>query len=85
MMGLAKMAPDGWRYYAEEVALGREDYFAGHEEEPGRWVGRGAEALGLSGPVGPEEMSRLFGQGRHPETGEALGRPFGGDSADSEL
>ncbi len=83
MMGLAKMAPDGWRYYAEEVALGREDYFAGHEEEPGRWVGRGAEALGLSGPVGPEEMSRLFGQGRHPETGEALGRPFGGDSADA--
>ena len=82
MMGLAKMAPDGWRYYAEEIALGREDYFAGHQEEPGRWVGRGAEALGLSGPVGPEEMSRLFGQGCHPGTGEALGRPFRGDSPD---
>jgi conjugative relaxase-like TrwC/TraI family protein len=81
MMGLAKMGPDGWRYYAEEIALGREDYFAGHGEEPGRWVGRGAEALELSGPVGPEEMSRLFGQGRHPETGEALGRPFAGDSS----
>ncbi len=78
------MAPDGWRYYAEEIALGRENHFAGHGEEPGRWVGRGAEALALSGPVGPEEMSRLFGQGRHPETGEALGRPFGGDSADAK-
>ncbi len=82
MMGLAKMAPDGWRYYAEEIALGGEDYFAGHQEEPGRWVGRGAKALGLSDAVDPEEMSRLFGQGRHPETGEALGRPFGGDSPD---
>ncbi|MGP8205403.1 MAG: MobF family relaxase [Acidimicrobiales bacterium] len=82
MMGLAKMAPDGWRYYADEIALGREDYFAGHGEEPGRWVGRGADALGLAGPVGPEEMSLLFGQGRHPGTGEALGRPFGGGSPD---
>lgn len=76
MMGLAKMAPDGWRHYAEEVSLGREDYFAGHGEEPGRWVGRGAEALGLLGVVSPEQLSKLFGEGRHPMTGAALGRPF---------
>ncbi len=76
MMGLAKMAPDGWRYYAEEVGLGREDYFAGHGEEPGRWIGRGAEALGLMGEVTPEQLSGLFGEGCHPGTGTALGRPF---------
>ncbi len=29
-----------------------EDYFVGHGEETGRWVGRGAEALGLSGEAG---------------------------------
>jgi conjugative relaxase-like TrwC/TraI family protein len=80
MMGLAKMAPDGWRYYAEEVGLGREDYFAGHGEEPGCWLGRGAEALGLAGEVTPEQMSRLFGEGCHPVIGTALGRPFAGQS-----
>jgi len=30
MMGLAKMAPDGWAYYAREIAAGVEDYFAAH-------------------------------------------------------
>ena len=40
-MGVAKMSPDGWAYYAREIAEGGEDYFAGHGEEPGRWVGRG--------------------------------------------
>jgi hypothetical protein len=78
MLGLAKMAPDSWRYYTAEIAEGREDYFA--REEEGRWLGRGAEMLGLSGPVTPEAMSRLFGQGRHPDTGEALGHRFGGDT-----
>jgi TrwC relaxase len=61
MMGLAKIAPDGWAYYAREIATGVEDYFVGHGEEIGRWVGRGAQALGLSGDVDVEGLSRLFG------------------------
>jgi conjugative relaxase-like TrwC/TraI family protein len=80
MMGLAKMAPDGWAYYAREIAAGVEDYFVGHGEETGRWVGRGAEALVVSGDVDFEGLSRLFGHGFHPVTGAALGRPFGSDS-----
>lgn len=79
MMGLAKMAPDGWTYCAREIAAGVGDYFVGHGEETGRWIGRGAEALGLSGEVDGEGLSRLFGQGCHPVTGVALGRPFGPD------
>jgi conjugative relaxase-like TrwC/TraI family protein len=79
MMGLAKMAPDGWAYYAREIAAGVEDYFAGHGEEKGRWIGRGADALGLSGETDAELLSRLFGQGLHPLTGAALGRRFGSD------
>ena len=79
MMGLAKIPPDGWAYYAREIAAGVEDYFVGHGEETGRWIGRGAEALGLSGEVEIEGLSRLFGQGFHPVTGESLGRPFGTD------
>lgn len=79
MMGLAKIAPDGWAYYAKEIATGVEDYFVGHGEETGRWIGRGAEALRLSGEVDTEGLSRLFGQGFHPVSGEALGRPYGAD------
>jgi conjugative relaxase-like TrwC/TraI family protein len=79
MMGLAKMAPDGWAYYAREIAAGVEDYFAAHLEEKGRWIGRGADALGLSGETDAELLSRLFGQGLHPLTGATLGRRFGSD------
>ena len=76
MMGLAKMAPNGWAYYAKEIAGGVEDYFAGHGEEKGRWIGRGADRLGLSGEADIEGLSRLFGHGFHPVTGAGLGRPF---------
>ena len=80
MMGLAKMAPDGWAYYAREIAAGVEDYFVGHGEEKGRWIGRGIESLALSGDADFEGLSRLFGHGFHPVTGAALGRPFDPDS-----
>jgi len=79
MMGLAKMTPDGWAYYAKEIAAGVEDYFVGHGEETGRWVGRGTKALGLSGEADTEGLSRLFGHGLHPVTGAGLGRPFDPD------
>ena len=79
MIGLAKMSPDGWAYYAREIAAGVEDYFAGHLEEKGCWIGRGADALGLSGETDAELLSRLFGQGLHPLTGATLGRRFGSD------
>lgn len=74
-MGLVKMAPDGWAYYATEIISGREDYFA--REEPGRWLGLGAEHVGLAGEVSALELERLFGQARHPRTEAALGRAFG--------
>jgi hypothetical protein len=76
MMGLAKISPDGWRYYAAEIAGGAEDYFVSLGEESGRWMGAGANTLGLSGMVDEEGLGRLFGEGRHPVTGAGLGRPF---------
>ena len=45
MMSLSKMAPLAWAYYAEEIGGGREDYYATASERPGRFLGRGAEAL----------------------------------------
>ena len=67
------MAPGGWAYYARDVAVGLDDYYGGHGEEPGRWMGRGAVAAGVGGLVEVEQLGRLFGQGRHPVSGEALG------------
>jgi conjugative relaxase-like TrwC/TraI family protein len=76
-MSLVKLAPDGWRYFAEEIATGREDYYARSAERPGRFLGRGAEVLGIAGrEVDALMLERLIGQGRHPIDGSPLGRPF---------
>jgi len=50
VMSLTKLGPSGWRYFAEEIATGREDYFARSAEHPGRYLGRGSEvSLGPAG------------------------------------
>ena len=47
------------------------EYYADSVEGPGRWLGTGAEALGLAGVIDPGEFQRVLG-GRHPHTGERL-------------
>lgn len=59
MMSLSKMAPSGWRYYAEEVASGREDYFALSSDRPRRFLGQGAEALGTGLDVSGRASHRV--------------------------
>ena len=73
-MTLVKMSPSSWLYYAEEIADGREDYWA-EEKMPAAWVGRGALALGL-GDESPsaETLERLFAHGTDPGNGAPLGR-----------
>ena len=63
------------RYYLEQVAQGREDYYAGEGEAPGEWAGGGRAALGLAGRVEDEGLARLL-QARDPSSGEALRRPM---------
>jgi hypothetical protein len=76
VMSLVKLAPEGWRYFAEEIATGREDYYARSAERPGLFLGRGAEALGIAErEVDALMLERLIGQGRHPIDGSTLGRP----------
>jgi conjugative relaxase-like TrwC/TraI family protein len=58
-------------YYEEKVAKGREDYYAGKGEAPGRWVGEGARSLGLSGVVDVEQLKAMM-DGRDPGSGEQL-------------
>src|ERR1019366_5829518 len=52
-------------------------YYIASGYPPGRWMGRGlagaASGRGISGVVEEEAMSRLFGLGLDPGTGDALG------------
>ncbi|GAA3251353.1 hypothetical protein GCM10017691_63770 [Pseudonocardia petroleophila] len=50
-------------YLLDAVATGRENYYTGAVaagEPPGRWYGRGAEALGLRGLVDHQDMTALY-------------------------
>jgi conjugative relaxase-like TrwC/TraI family protein len=51
--------------------LEHSDYYSEHELVIGQWHGRGAELLGLSGEVKPEDFESVR-QACHPETGEFL-------------
>src|SRR3954470_10900493 len=50
-------------YLLDAVAKGRENYYTGAVaagEPPGRWHGRGAESLGLTGLVDHQDMTALY-------------------------
>jgi conjugative relaxase-like TrwC/TraI family protein len=67
---------DGVRYFHEAIADNPADYYAARGEAAGVWRGMGAEQLGLVGPVRREDFTRIL-EGRHPATGEKLGRHHG--------
>src|SRR5919199_2697272 len=73
---IAKLSVGREDYYVREVAGNREEYLSGHGESPGRWLGRGARALGQEGTASTEAFVRMF-HGRHPDTGQLLGRAHG--------
>ena len=76
VLSIGKLAagPDAGRYYVEQVAQGREDYYSGEGEAPGAWAGSGAAALGLAGEVDEGGLERLL-RSEDPATDEALRRP----------
>jgi conjugative relaxase-like TrwC/TraI family protein len=61
----------GHGYYVEDLVPGRAEGSRVAGEEPGAWVGAGARALGLSGPVGSPTFTEVL-EGRHPGSGRAL-------------
>jgi conjugative relaxase-like TrwC/TraI family protein len=73
---LAKLAVGRQDYYTREIAQNHEEYLSGHGESPGRWYGQGAASLGQHGEASTEAFQRIF-EGRHPDTGELLGRAHG--------
>jgi conjugative relaxase-like TrwC/TraI family protein len=76
VVDVAKLSVGREDYYVREVAHNREEYLSGHGESPGRWLGRGAQALGQQGTATTEAFVRMF-HGRHPDTNQLLGRPHG--------
>jgi conjugative relaxase-like TrwC/TraI family protein len=76
VLDVAKLTPGREDYYLERLADNREEYLSGHGESPGRWYGHGATRLGQHGEASKEGFRRLI-QGRHPKTGELLGRAHG--------
>ncbi|MEV6071984.1 MobF family relaxase [Nocardia sp. NPDC052001] len=69
-------AGDGYTYLTRTVATGDRtrapgqamtDYYVASGTPPGRWYGRGAEILGVSGDVSEAQMRALYGEGIHPD------------------
>jgi conjugative relaxase-like TrwC/TraI family protein len=82
MMTLHKLhAGDGYTYLTRQVAAGDEgrspgqqlvDYYTASGNPPGRWIGSGAAALGVTGRVREDQMRSLFGRGLHPDADQIL-------------
>ncbi len=51
MLNVGKLAagPGAGRYYVDQVAQGREDYYAGEGEAPGEWLGKRRGIAGAAG------------------------------------
>lgn len=77
MLTIAKLrggASGSVDYYLGIVASGVEDYYAGHGEAPGRWIGSTAGDLGLDGEVNGDDLRSVL-EGRLPGSETPLGRP----------
>ena len=72
MLNIGKLAAGKASYYLA-LASGVEDYYAGHGEPPGRWLGSGADLLGRDGTVTAEDLTAIL-EGRDPGSGVRLGR-----------
>ena len=87
-------AGHGYRYLLNSVAqadagrAGPMAYYSSPGTPPGRWVGSGVAALAggelaVGDRVSEEQLGLLFGQGRDPVSGEALGRAYPQSAADT--
>ena len=76
MLSIGKLTVEQSRYYERQVAQGRDDYYSGRGESPGRWTGAGTESLQLGGRVDDDGFMALM-DGRDPGTGERLKRVGG--------
>lgn len=71
MLSIAKLRVDAEAYYLSLVVGGVDEYYSERGEVPGRWMGRGVGALGLSGTVAGAELRTVL-DGRAPSSGDPL-------------
>jgi conjugative relaxase-like TrwC/TraI family protein len=76
VLSIGKLTVEQSRYYERQVAQGRDDYYSGRGESPGRWTGSGAETIGLGRQVADDGFMALM-DGRDPAAGERLKRVGG--------
>lgn len=68
MLSIRLITAGGEDYY---LNLAAEDYYLCGGEPPGKWCGKGADALGLTGTVDSKVFRRVF-RGYHPSSGAAM-------------
>ncbi len=73
MLGIGVLAAGRAAYYLDSVAQGREDYYLGAGEAPGRWLGQHADTLGLSDAVDAADLFAVL-EGIDPQSGHRLDR-----------
>ena len=71
MLSVAKLGAGQEGYYLDSVAQGVEDYYLGHGETPGRWMGSASALLGLDGEVDAQDLRAVL-EGRSPVDGTRL-------------
>lgn len=60
MLSIAKLRVGSEAYQLSGVAQSLDDYYTGVGEAAGRWLGAGAERLGLSGEVAPDDLRAVL-------------------------
>ena len=73
MLNIGRMGRGSSNYYLDAVARTQVDYYHGHGEAPGRWMGSGLDGLELEAglQVTREALGRVL-DGAHPTTGERV-------------
>ncbi|MEW6475343.1 MAG: MobF family relaxase [Actinomycetota bacterium] len=71
MFNIGRLGAGAADYYTGKVARTADQYYLGHGEAPGRWVGSLAEQIGLTGHVDPLHFRRVL-EGQDPFTGAYL-------------
>ena len=69
--GALSAAGQAETYYEEKYS--RDDYYTEEHRVAGQWFGQGADSLGLSGEVAPEDFRAIL-RGQRPGTVEVLVR-----------
>ena len=62
-------------YYERQVAQGRDDYYSGRGESPGRWTGSGAETLRVGGRSKVAAFDLTFSAPKSVSVLFAIGEP----------